>query len=168
MKPTEQTPDLELNLINGTNWSLKKQDTEKYTLVVFYRGYHCPVCKKQLSSLTDHLEELTDRGIHVIAVSMDTEERATKSSEEWETSNLPIGYALSEKQAKQWGLYLSKGVSDKEPELFSEPGMFLVKEDGTLYFSSVQTMPFTRPNIEEVIKAIDFIENKNYPARGEY
>ena len=80
---------------------------------------------------------------------------------------MPIGYELSRKTAEEWGLYFSEGISDKEPELFSEPGMFLVNSDGKLYFSSVQTMPFARPSIEDVIKAVDFIKDKDYPARGE-
>ncbi|WP_405369900.1 peroxiredoxin-like family protein [Nonlabens sp. Asnod2-A12] len=167
MKPTQQTPNLEINLINDTTWSLDKQHPEKYTLVIFYRGLHCPVCKKQLENVTKHLDELEERGINVIAVSMDSEKRAKKAGASWNVEKLPIGYGLKREAAEQWGLYFSKGISDKEPDLFSEPGMFLIKADGTLYFSSVQTMPFTRPRIDAVIKAVDFVEEKNYPARGE-
>lgn len=167
MKPREKTPQLELSLINDTNWSLKKQEAHKYTLIVFYRGYHCPVCKKQLQEVTENLSQLAERGIHVIGVSMDSEERAKKSGKEWDIAELPIGYGLSKEQAKEWGLYLSNGINEKEPDLFSEPGMFLINADQTLYFSSVQSMPFTRPNMDDVIQAIDFIEDKNYPARGE-
>ena len=167
MKPTQKTPSLDVNLINDTKWSLEKQQPKKYTLVIFYRGLHCPVCKKQLENVTMHLDELEKRGINVVAISMDSEERAKKAGTSWEVDKLPIGYGLKRKTAEEWGLYFSKGISDKEPELFSEPGMFLIKADGTLYFSSVQTMPFARPQIEDVIKAVDFIEDKDYPARGE-
>ena len=52
--------------------------------------------------------------------------------------------------------------------MFSEPGVFLVQPDTTLYFSSVQTMPFVRPNFSEMVKALDFVIEKDYPARGEY
>lgn len=167
MKPRQKTPNLELNLINDTQWSLHKQEADSFTLLIFYRGLHCPVCKKQLESVINHLDDLTERGIHVIGISMDTEKRAKKAGEEWDIDELPIGYELSRKKAEKWGLYFSEGISDKEPELFSEPGMFLVNSDGTLYFSSVQSMPFARPSIEDVIKAVDFIKDKDYPARGE-
>jgi peroxiredoxin len=167
MKPREKTPELKLSLINDTSWSLKKQAANKYTLILFYRGYHCPVCRKQLEEVKDNLSRLTERGIHVIAISMDSEEKAKKSGDEWDIAELPIGFGLSKEQTKEWGLYLSQGINDKEPELFSEPGMFLIKADQTLYFSSVQTMPFTRPKMDDVIQAIDYIENKQYPARGE-
>jgi len=55
----------------------------------------------------------------------------------------------------------------EEPPLFAEPGLFLVKPDGTLYWASVSTMPFARPHFDEILQAIDFALSKNYPARGE-
>ena len=167
MKPQEKVPHLELDLINGTKWDMSKQDPEKYTMILFYRGYHCPVCKKQLESLKDKLQEFVDRGVNVVAISMDTEERAKKAGDEWDISSIPVAYELSKEQAKEWGLYLSKGISDKEPELFSEPGMFLIKKDGTLYCSSIQSMPFARPALNDILGAIDFVEKEGYPARGE-
>lgn len=168
MKPREKTPSLEISLINDTNWSLEKQEADSYTLIVFYRGLHCPVCKNQLEQIKNNLEDLTKRGIHVIAISMDTEKRAKITGEKWDVDELPIGFELSKEKAREWGLYLSEGINDKEPKLFSEPGLFLINKDGSLYFSSVQTMPFARPKIEDIIKAVNFIEDKDYPARGEF
>ena len=58
-------------------------------------------------------------------------------------------------------------VGIEEPALFSEPGLFLVRPDGTLYWSAVQTMPFSRPHLADLLAALDFIAERNYPARGE-
>lgn len=166
MKPKETMPNLELDLINDTRWDLQKQNPEKYTLLFFYRGLHCPVCKKQLSEVQNHLQDFTDRGINVIAISMDSEERAKKAGKEWGVESLPIGFELSEEKAREYGLYISKAISDKEPDTFSEPGIFLVDSDNKLYFSSIQSMPFARPSIKDILKAVDFIEKENYPPRG--
>lgn len=38
----------------------------------------------------------------------------------------------------------------------------------SLYYGSVQTMPFARPHFDELLQAIDFAIEKDYPARGEY
>lgn len=168
MKPTTQVPDLHLRLINDTEWTLKKQQPASFTLLLFYRGLHCPICKKQLEDLASHLGELAKLGVYVTAISMDTEERAKQTGKEWATGNLPIAYNLTQKDAKSYGLYLSNAISEKEPELFSEPGLFLIKPDGSLYFSTIQTTPFTRPSIRELIKSIVFIQKENYPARGAY
>ncbi len=165
--PRNEMPILELSLINGTNWKLSDQNPENFTLLTFYRGLHCPVCKKQLKDLTSKIEDFTERGVNLIAISMDSEKRANKASEEWQLTSLPLAYGLSSEKAEELGLHISKGISDKEPEFFSEPALFLVRPDGTLYFSSIQTMPFARPHYDDILKAIDFVLEKNYPARGE-
>ena len=46
--------------------------------------------------------------------------------------------------------------------------MFIVRPDATLYCGAVQTMPFARPHLNELLAAIDFALAKGYPARGEY
>ena len=81
IKPSKTTPELNLNLINGTRWELNKQKPERFTLVLFYRGLHCPICKKQLQEFTSKLSDFEERGVNVIAVSMDTEKRAKLSAE---------------------------------------------------------------------------------------
>jgi hypothetical protein len=85
---------------------------------------------------------------------------------------LRLGYGVELATARQWGLYVSSGrgttsAGVEEPAFFSEPGLFLVRADGTLYFASVQTMPFARPHFADVLSALDFVIAKDYPARGE-
>lgn len=82
-------------------------------------------------------------------------------------------YDLGLANAREWGLYVStsRGVTSigiEEPALFSEPGVFIVRPDDTLYYGAVQTMPFARPHFDELLAAIDFALAKDYPARGEY
>lgn len=83
-----------------------------------------------------------------------------------------LGYGLDLDTARAWGLFISAGkgkssLGIEEPAEFSEPGLFLLKSDGTLYASSVQTMPFARPSFQELLQAIEFIQKNDYPARGE-
>ena len=75
--------------------------------------------------------------------------------------------------ARQWGLYISASrgktsIGIEEPALFAEPGVFIVRPEGTLYYGAVQTMPFARPHFDELLAALDFALEKNFPARGEY
>mgnify|MGYP007008182843 CR=1 FL=1 len=72
----------------------------------------------------------------------------------------------SEELARDLDLYSSSGRSGtEEPKIFSEPGMLLVKPDQTLYFASIQSMPFTRPPLDELLKAIDSATANGFPAR---
>lgn len=166
IKPKAQVPDLSLPLINGTTWNLKSQNSETFILIVFYRGLHCPICKKQLRSLSKKLNDFSKRGVNLVAVSCDSESRAKTSAEEWDITGLPMAYNLSIEKAKEWGLYISKGISDKEPDQFSEPALFLIRPDFTLYASSIQTMPFARPEWDDILNAIDYVTENEYPARG--
>lgn len=88
-------------------------------------------------------------------------------------NTLQFGYGLSLRRAREWGLYISESrgkssIGIEEPALFSEPGGFIVRPDGTLYYGAVQTMPFARPTFQEQIGAIDFVISKDYLARGEF
>ena len=56
----------------------------------------------------------------------------------------------------------------EEPQLFPEPCLFMITPEQNLYYGSVQTMPFVRPHFSELLGAIDFAIEKDYPARGEY
>ncbi|PSG88172.1 peroxiredoxin-like family protein [Aurantibacter aestuarii] len=166
IKPRTKTPNLEVNLINGSLWRLTEQSPENFTLIVFYRGLHCPICKTYLEELQKNISKFIDKGVNVLALSSDTEEKANEAFDKWDMGDIPLGYNFPIEEARKWGLYISKGIK-KEPDNFIEPGLFLIKPDQTLYFSSVQTMPFARPDFKDVLSAISFVLKEDYPARGE-
>ena len=165
--PKHIAPDLQFPLLDGSQWVLADQKPHNFTLVVFYRGLHCPLCKKYLQQLQELLPEFEQRGVNVVAVSMDIEKRARLSRQKWEMSNLTVGYGLSEKSARDWALYLSAGVKDGEPNEFSEPGLFLVDNDNQIYYSAINSNPWGRPYLPSFVKAVDYIVQSGYPARGE-
>ncbi len=167
LKPGQKVPALDLPLTIDAQYDLSKQSPEHFTLVVFYRGKHCPICKNQLAELGGRLDEFTKRGVNVVAVSMDGKDRAMHVDAQWETGDVPLAYGMSEETAREWGLYISEGREDSdEPKTFSEPGMFLVRPDGSLYFASTQNAPFTRPPLDQLLQGIDYIVKNGYPVRG--
>jgi len=168
LRPQQPAPPLEVSLVGGGRWSLAEQRPDHFTLVIFYRGHHCPVCRGYLVQLDGLLDGLADVGTtSVIAVSGDDEQRATLSVEKWGLGRLAIGYGQPVDSMREWGLYISKGIKPGEPELFGEPGLFLVRSDGTLYAAIVNSMPFGRPHLEELVGAIGWVTDNQYPARGE-
>ncbi len=141
-------------------------------MVVFYRGLHCPVCRRYTTELNAMAADFDKRGVSTVITSTDSKERAAQAREQWGLQNLTVGYGVSIDKAREWGLYIStsRGMTSagiEEPPLFAEPGLFLIKPDGTLYWGWVSTMPFARPHFNEIAQAIDFAVQKNYPARGE-
>ena len=166
--PQTQAPELDLKLLDGSTWKLKDQNPERFSMLVFYRGLHCPVCEKYLKTLNDLLDAYAEKGVDVIAISMDSKLRARKTRIKWGLSEkLKIGYGLEAENANNWGLYLSNAIKDYEPAVFSEPGLFLIKPDNSIYFVTLNSTPWGRPHLATFVKVIDFINSSGYPARGE-
>lgn len=170
--PRQAVPALSVPTLQHGNYVLTDEKPAQFSLVVFYRGLHCPICHKYLLELSRLESEFEKRGVAVIALSSDTRERAQAMADKLPGSTLRMGYDLSLEAARAWGLYISSSrgptsIGIDEPALFSEPGVFIMRPDATLYYGSVQTMPFGRPHFDELLGALDFAISKNYPARGE-
>lgn len=171
--PRLPVPHLNVETVAHGSFDLSTETSSRFTLLVFYRGLHCPICAKYLIELERAMPEFEKRQVRVIALSSDDRERTVEMSKKINASRLPMGYDLDLPTAREWGLYISEGrgktsIGIEEPSRFSEPGVFLTKPDDTLYYGSVQTMPFARPNFTDLIGAIDFAVANDYPARGEY
>ena len=172
LMPRQPVPDLSVLLAGGGAWRLSDQKPSNFTMVVVYRGLHCPICKGYLADLQSKLESFKALGCDVIALSSDNRERAERTLADWGLDRLPLGFGLTLAQGRGWGLYVSSGrgttsIGIEEPGFFVEPGLFVIRPDRTLYFASVQTMPFARPQFGEILKAMEFVIAKGYPARGE-
>jgi peroxiredoxin len=173
LMPRQSVPPLQVPTLDHGPFDLSADAATNFTLLVFYRGLHCPICLKYLLELGRQQADFEQRGVKLIAVSSDTPERARAMADKLKAPGLRVGHSLPLALAREWGLYVStsRGLTSigiEEPALFSEPGVFLVRPDGTLYYGAVQTMPFARPHFDELLAAIDFALAKDYPARGEY
>lgn len=165
--PRQEVPELIVDTVNGMTWNLRDQQPKNFTMVVFYRGLHCPICKSYLEELNSKIDSFRDKGVNIICISANTESLAEDTTTKWDIEKLTIGYDFSMENAREWDLFVSKGINDKEPKMFFEPALFLIKPDRTLYAASIQSMPFARPNFDDLLKSISFILNEEYPARGE-
>ena len=171
--PRHAVPTLQVPTLDHGSFTLSEDAAMNFTMVVFYRGLHCPICLKYLLELGRLQPEFDKRGVKVVAISSDGRERTQAMADKLKAADLRMGYDLSLAKAREWGLYISTSrgttaIGIEEPALFCEPGVFIVRPDGTLYYGAVQTMPFARPHFDELLAALDFALQKNYPARGEY
>ncbi|RUU59828.1 peroxiredoxin-like family protein [Mesorhizobium sp. M2C.T.Ca.TU.002.02.1.1] len=171
--PRRKAPELIIETLDHGRFNLAMEKPERLTLVCFYRGLHCPVCTNYLKELERLTPAFAQRGVETIAVSSDGEARARQMAEKIAAKNLRVGYGLELSAAREWGLYISasrgkSSIDIEEPPMFSEPGVFLIRPDQTIYYLSVQSMPFVRPNFGEMLQAVDYIIKTDYPARGEY
>ncbi|ERN41613.1 peroxiredoxin [Rubidibacter lacunae KORDI 51-2] len=160
------SPPLEVNALGGGVWKLGEQRPGHYTMVVFYRGSHCPICQQYITDLDRKLDVFVRLGVSAIAISGDTEERAKHFQEKGHLQQVTIGYGLPPEVMCRWGLYLSRRHFEDEPTLFCEPALFLVKPDTCLYFANIGTHPFSRVSFDFLQQGLEYIIPRNYPFRG--
>jgi len=166
LNPLDKAPELTLPLVGGGEWSLAGQSPETFTMILVYRGYHCPVCKGYLGKLNSLMDLAAENGLGVVAVSMDGAERAAAAKDEWGLDKVDVAYGLTEEKAREWGLFISSSIKEAESDIFAEPGLFWVTAEGTIYLVDVANMPFARPDLEILIPKAGFASANGYPARG--
>lgn len=165
--PRTPAPAFEVETLDHGSWRLSGRTPETFTLIVVYRGLHCPICKSYLKTLDGKLKVFADAGVDTLAVSSDGRDRAESAKRDWGLELLTIGYGLSIDTARRWGLFVSNAIRDGEPDQFVEPGLFLIDPKGVLFAASIQTMPFARPSFDDVLGAVRYVVKNGYPARGE-
>jgi len=162
-------PEITVPLVVGGAQKLGGgNDSGRWQLVVVYRGLHCPLCVTYLASLDGLAAEYADMGTDIVAVSGDGLEKATKQVAKGDLK-IPVAYGLSIEQMQEMGLYISHPRSPEETDQpFPEPGLFVVRPDGTLQIIDVSNAPFARPDLKMILKGIEFGRDKGYPVRGTF
>ena len=167
--PGDTMPAIDARLVGGGRWALAREKAEMLALLAFYRGIFCPVCRSWLADLDRLVPEFEKRGVTVIALTCDKKDAAEKAVKDWNLANLRVGYALAPEDARQAGLYISEGrginpaTNQKEPMLFAEPAVLLVRPEGELYAAWIQSTPYARVHIAEVLTAVDNFVARNLP-----
>ena len=166
--PGHKMPELQLGSNNEQGFNLRQavKEADNFLLLFFYRGHHSSFCKPHLQKLDKLIKKFEKKGMKVVAISMDKEEDAKKTIEEWNIKHLEIAHGLSVEIAKVWGLFLSSEKKGAITHKFNEPAVFVVNNEGELYSAQIQSMPFGRPNAKKLMKKLKWCLKHDYPIRG--
>lgn len=138
---------------------------DRWSLLVVYRGKHCPRCKKYLNKFNAMLAEW-DAIMDVVVVSADSEDKANADVAEFGWS-FDLGYGLTEAQMHALGLYVSDPLSEAETTTrFAEPGTFAIRPNGELMLVDISNGPAARPDLEELLDGMRFNIINDRPVRG--
>ncbi|MGQ7847064.1 redoxin domain-containing protein [Granulosicoccus sp. 3-233] len=168
LTPDVAVPDLTLPLVGGGEFDLAAESPQNFSMVLFYRGHHCPVCKNYLEGLATLLNDYEAAGFSVVAASMNGPELAARTAQEWDVGKLRIAHSVSVADARKWGLWITKAFKEGEEDIFTEPGLFWVRPDGRLYLADISNMPWARPDLGNLLSKVDYALANDYPARGTY
>ncbi|MEM6299997.1 MAG: peroxiredoxin-like family protein [Bacteroidota bacterium] len=147
-----------LTSLEGEEMLLTEVLAEKPTVLVFYRGGWCPFCNRHLAELQETLSPLQELGYQVVAVSADSYEKLSETSEKNELkyklysgadlsafTAFGIGYQLDDKTAEKYKGY---GIDLSASEgVLPVPSVFVFNKKGAVVFSHVD------PNYKERLNA---------------
>ena len=163
--PGMRAPALSLPLAGGGTYDLAAQSPATATMLIFYRGLHCPICKDYLGRVAKMADQFTENGMPIVLASMDPRDRAEEAKRDWNLGDIPIAYDMTEEKARQWGLYISSSIKESETKVFSEAGLFWILPDNTLYMAEIASAPFARPSLDILAAKVGLIKS-GYPPRG--
>lgn len=139
---------------------------DRWTLLIIYRGKHCPRCKKYLNQLQQMLPAWDEAQFDVAVISADVEAKAAADQAEFGWT-FDLGYGLTKPQMRAMGLYISEPLSAAEADgLFAEPAMFGITPDGIAQIISINNAPAVRPDLVELLDGMIFTLANNRPVRG--
>jgi peroxiredoxin len=143
LSPRHPVAALDLPLTTGECFVLGATPAERFDLLVFHRGLHCPLCAKYRIELERLMPGFALRRVNVLAIRSDTKELGQEMARKGNinininTSGVRSAPSLSLKSAREWGPYTSASrgktsIGIEEPALFSEPAVDLLRPDSTL------------------------------------
>ena len=139
---------------------------ENWTLLVVYRGKHCPRCKKYLSTLDGMRVDWEAAGFDIAVVSADPQEKAQADLDAFGWG-FDLAYDLSEAQMETLGLYVSEPLSPDETDCpFAEPGTFVIRPDGSILLIAISNSPSARPDLAGLLDGMIFTKKNDRPPRG--
>ena len=81
-----KAPDFKAKDQNGNEIVLKDMRKKGPVILLFYRGYWCPYCSKELQKLEDSLSLIKEKGAQIIAVTPEKQEGISKTLEKTKAS----------------------------------------------------------------------------------
>lgn len=157
MLVTNKAPDFTATAVLGDNqivdnFNLYENIGAKGAVLFFYPLDFTFVCPSEIIAFDKRLEEFTNRGINVIAVSVDSQ----FSHFAWK--NTPVNQGGIGQVRFPMVADITKQISRDYDVLFKEGvalrGSFLIDKDGTVRHAVVNDLPLGR-NIDEMIRMID-------------
>ncbi|MFQ5778100.1 MAG: peroxiredoxin family protein [Terriglobia bacterium] len=151
--PDKYGAPVKLSALLATPLTRRGEERRKdpWVLLVFYRGYWCPVCNSNLRNLQNHLDKFTAQGVRIVAVGIDPPDVTRKHVDKQ-------GYSftfLSDMEAEVIGRYdlLHEGGGPRRADV-SHPAQFLIDSTGTVRWRNLaKGMPVVRP--QDILRVID-------------
>ncbi len=166
MAPDFTTQDLQGNII-----SLSELYQKGPVVLVFYRGYWCPVCTRHLSEFERELAALKFNNVNVLAISPETAEFAEKTVEKTDLSipvisdsdksimeKYQVAFKVTEKYDKKIKTLLRKDIAEANGDdaaFLPIPATYLIDTNGKIKYVHYDPNYKKRASVQDILDQLD-------------
>ena len=153
----EEAPDFTLEDVQGNPLTLSAARGKTATVLVFYRGYWCPFCGRQLAELRSLLK--TDEQVRLLAISVDDHETTKKFSEKISSDGKgSVNYVMlsdpGHKVIDSYGLH-DPAYDGTKFDGIPHPAVYVIDKTGHVAWSKVESDYKVRPSNADIRAALD-------------
>lgn len=162
-----KAPDFKATDQNGKEIRLKDLVKQGKVVLVFYRGYWCPYCNKELSRLQDSLQLIKDKGATLVAVSPEKPENISKTIEKTKAEYsilfdkgmkimkaYDVEYEMEENTVTRYrnaGIDIEKNNGENGRYL-PVPAIYIIDKESTVTYRFFEPDYKKRPSVQEILK----------------
>lgn len=162
-----KAPDFKAKDQDGNEIRLKDQLKKGKVVLVFYRGYWCPYCNRELSRLQDSLALIQEKGATVIAVSPEKPENIKQTVEKTKATysvlydegmkimkGYEVEYELEETTLARYrssGLDIEKN-NGSNGKYLPVPAVYIIDKESNVTYRFFDADYKKRPSIAEILK----------------
>jgi peroxiredoxin len=164
-----KAPDFRAKDQAGNELSLKDMTKKGPVVLVFYRGYWCPYCNRELQKLQDSLQQILDRGAQLIAITPEKQAGIAKTIEKTK-AGFPIiadedmkimkaydvAYAVDGKTVDRYkmaSIDLADNNGQKAGAVFLPvPAVYIVARDGEIKYRFFDEDYRKRPTVKDILE----------------
>ncbi|WP_282036831.1 peroxiredoxin-like family protein [Saccharicrinis aurantiacus] len=161
----------------GELFSLNDALKDGPVVIIFYRGFWCPVCNKHLAAMQDSLHLIADRGAQLIAISPEKPEYLNimkdktgakftlLHDENYEISDtFGVTFTPSKTTRTIYNIALGaklKETHSDESEQLPIPATYIINTDGTIIWRHIDPYYKNRANVKDILNNLPVIIDTN-------
>jgi len=164
---SSKAPDFKAKDQNGQEIRLKDLLKKGKVVLVFYRGYWCPYCNKELSNLQDSLALIQEKKATLIAVAAEMPENISKTVEQVK-AGYSILYDQDLKIMKAYDVAFEvpentitryrnanidiEKINGKNGKWLPVPAVYIIDKESTVTYRFFEPDYKKRPSVAEILK----------------
>jgi len=167
-----KAPDFKSKDQNGNEIVLKDLRKKGPVVLVFYRGYWCPYCNKELQRLEDSLLLITDKGVQLIAITPEKKEGVAKTIEQTKATYpiitdeemkimkaYDVAYPVDDKTVgryKMASIDLAANNGQKPGSVYLPiPAVYIINKDGEISYRFFDADYKKRPSVKDLLENLN-------------